>query len=173
MHESVMEFVGRKAKQHNLRSLSVLECGSKHYNGSVRELFDGPYIGIDTQEGRCVDQIASANNLPFPEALFEVVVSTEMLEHDPAFWLSIPEMRRVLQPGGHLLLTTRGIGFPYHEYPGDYWRFTADSMYLLLDDWEEVVVEDDPLPGHPGVLVHARKPCDSTLAKAGESPLCQ
>lgn len=158
MHPSVLDFVSEKVSELGLADLKTLECGSKNYNGSARQFFSGPYVGIDMLPGDGVDKVASANELPFPAQSFQVVVCTEMLEHDPAFWKSIPEMLRVLKPNGHLLLTTRGIGFPYHEYPGDYWRFTPDSMHLLLEDWEDVEVREDPYPGHPGVLCYARKP---------------
>lgn len=160
MHPSVNEYVGMRVKQHGLRELSVLECGSRNYNGTVRGHFSGPYVGIDIQEGPMVDLVASAADLPFPPDHFDVVVTAEMLEHDPSFWLSIPEMARVLKPGGHLILTTRGIGFPYHEYPGDYWRFTQDSIRLLVDTAGLVIldVQDDWYPGHSGVFAHAQKP---------------
>lgn len=160
MHPSVLAWVDRTASAYRLTKDSVLECGSRNYNGSVRGLFHGPYVGLDMQPGPDVDVVASAAAIPFPDAHFDTVVSTEMLEHDPAFWLSLPEMARVLRRGGRLLLTTRGIGFPYHEYPGDYWRFTEDSIKLLFDlaGLETVSLEPDPYPDHPGVFGHARKP---------------
>lgn len=109
--------------------------------------------------GLDVDRVASANRIPFGPKSFDVVVCTEMLEHDPAFWDSIPEMKRVLRPGGHLLLTTRGIGFPFHEYPGDYWRFTETAITLLFQRSNLKVLEvvPDPYPDHPGVFGHAQK----------------
>jgi len=82
-----------------------------------------------------------------------------MLEHDRCFWKSIPEMARVLAPGGRLLLTTRGIGFPVHRHPSDYWRFTPEAVEALLTDAGLNVlesVEDDPY--WPGVLALATKP---------------
>jgi ubiquinone/menaquinone biosynthesis C-methylase UbiE len=48
--------------------------------------------------------------LPIGDAEFDVVFSTEVIEHvaDTARWLS--EVRRVLRPGGRLLLTTPSHG---------------------------------------------------------------
>lgn len=160
MHPSVISWTHQQVKHWNLAELKTLECGSRNYNGSVRPLFKGEYVGIDMEPGPDVDIVALASNLPFPDEEFETVVSTEMLEHDPAFWDSFPEMARVLKPGGHMLVTTRGIGFPYHEYPGDYWRFTEDSITLLFErsGLKVVKVEPDWYPGHPGVFGIARKP---------------
>lgn len=117
----------------------VLEVGAYNVNGSVRELFADrtrfpAYIGLDRREGPGVDRIWTVGDLPpLDGASFGVVVSTEMLEHDNRFWLSLQEMHRVLRVGGHCLLTTRGIGFKRHDYPSDFWRFTADGLREALE----------------------------------------
>lgn len=112
------------------------------------------------EDGPDVDIVAYAADLPFQDEEFDTVISTEMLEHDPCFWLSIREMARVLKSGGYMLLTTRGIGFPLHAYPDDYWRFTPSSFNLLfgISGLEIVEIVEDWYPGHPGVFGIARKP---------------
>ena len=158
MHESVMKFVKHVVSKINLADKRVLEVGSYNVNGSVRELFKGAaeYIGVDSREGPGVDRVANAHALQyyFMPDYFDIVVSTEMLEHDPAFWLSMPEMGRVLKTGGHLILTARGNGFPLHEHPGDYWRFMPESFRLLFDLAGcnvELIKEDPQMPGVFGV----------------------
>jgi hypothetical protein len=66
----------------------VLEVGSKYVNGSVRPLierFCSPkeYVGVDIEAGKFVDVILSAEKLVeyFGPESFDVVISTEMLEH--------------------------------------------------------------------------------------------
>ncbi|MDH7478371.1 MAG: class I SAM-dependent methyltransferase [Candidatus Bathyarchaeota archaeon] len=66
----------------------ILEVGSKCVNGSVRPLvekFCSPkeYIGIDIEKGMYVDVILPAERLVehFGESSFDVVISTELLEH--------------------------------------------------------------------------------------------
>jgi SAM-dependent methyltransferase len=158
LHPSVLEWVAAKTRDHNLQDLGVLECGSLNVNGSVRVFFNGPYHGIDMQDGPGVDQVISSWDIEFEEE-FDVVVSTEMFEHDAYFWKSMVTMTRALKQGGYLLLTTRGIGFPFHEYPGDYWRFTEDAIAHLFDDagLETIEIVPDPYPDHPGVFGLARK----------------
>lgn len=48
---------------------------------------------------------ADANAMTmFADRTFDVVLCNSMLEHDRSFWLSIAEMRRVLRPGGLMVL---------------------------------------------------------------------
>jgi len=51
----------------------------------------------------------TANDLDLEDASFDAVICNAMLEHDPAFWLSLGEARRVLRPGGMLYLGAPGF----------------------------------------------------------------
>ncbi len=152
-----MDWVGVEVHKHNLSRKDTLEVGSLNVNGSVREFFSGSYIGLDMRDGPGVDVVGVAHELPFVAGRFEVVVCTEMLEHDPAFWLSLAEMGRVLKEGGHILLTTRGNGFGEHNEPSDYWRFMPSSRPLLAQLAGCVVLTEMADPQVPGVFVHGIK----------------
>jgi len=115
---------------------ATLDVGSFDVNGSVRHLFDD-YIGLDMRAGKNVDVVANAAHLPFTDSVFDNVLCLEMLEHDATFWVTVQELKRVLKPGGVLVVTTPSIGFPHHEYPHDYWRFTADALLSLLQGMED------------------------------------
>jgi len=169
MHDSVQSFVADALTRIKTQGARVLEVGSYNENGSVRHLFEdaADYIGIDSRRGPGVDFVMDAHMLEFPQGyfrietdkLFDIVVSTEMLEHDSAFWLSLPEMGRVLKPGGYLILTARGIMFPVHGFPSDYWRFTAESFRLLfaLANCAVLKIQGDTDPRYPGVFGVGRK----------------
>ena len=103
MHESVMIWAGEKIEKYGLADCDTLEVGSLNVNGSVRGFFRGPSSGSTCSSGPGVDIVALASAIPFEDERFELVISTEMLEHDPAPWLSMPQMGRVLKRGGHLL----------------------------------------------------------------------
>lgn len=58
-------------------------------------------------QNREVDfRVADAQNLPFENDSFDLIVSCECLEHIPAPQLALNEMYRVLKPSGRLILTT-------------------------------------------------------------------
>ena len=59
---------------------------------------------------RCASQrsVASTLQLPFADRAFDVVLSTEVLEHTPEPLDGLRELTRVVRPGGRLILTTPG-----------------------------------------------------------------
>lgn len=137
----------------------TLDVGSLNVNGCVRDLFDD-YTGLDMRAGPNVDVVANAHQIPFPDATFANVLCLETLEHDDAFWLTVKEMARVLAPGGTLAVTVPGIGFPKHNHPADYWRFTPEALALLLRDVAGLcLVSAFEAPGElAAIFGHAVKP---------------
>jgi SAM-dependent methyltransferase len=167
-----MEFVEAAVEEHQLAAVDTLEIGSRNINGSPRCFFTGSYVGLDMIDGPDVDVVGFAAALPFADASFDCVVCTEMLEHDPTPWLTLPEIARVLRPGGVVILTARGIGYPLHGFPDDYWRFTASSFRHLFELAGLRVVEtrlDDPVK--PGVLGVAYKSLTAVVCEPARLPV--
>lgn len=103
-------------------------------NSPYRHLFTGcrRYLAADIGGNSQAEiQLTPEGTVPLPDRSFDLVLSTQVLEHvpDPALYLS--ECRRVLKPGGHVVITTHGIMY-YHRDPEDYWRWTSDGLALLL-----------------------------------------
>lgn len=81
-----------------------------------------------------IDYVCDASAIPVPDASFDVVLCTEVLEHIAEPLKVLAEFARILKPGGHLLLTAPlGSGIhqePHHYYGGftPYWyrRFLAE-----------------------------------------------
>ena len=165
MHRSVHDYVALLVGLYHLAHLPVLEVGSRDVNGSTRDLFSGQHVGVDLMAGPGVDYVDDVERWrTLPEALREnawpVVVSTEMLEHTPHPWRAVESMVRALQRGGRLIITTRAPGFGIHEFPGDYYRFTAAGLAVLLQEAGLVGVRitPDPDPDSPGVFGTGVKP---------------
>jgi len=64
---------------------------------------------------------AAGENLPYPDASFDLILSHEVLEHVADDRLAVCEMLRVLKPGGRALIFVPNRGYPFETH-GLYWR---------------------------------------------------
>jgi hypothetical protein len=78
----------------------VLDVGSLDINGNNRYLFDDcDYIGLDVVEGKNVDVVCIAHEYEDVDG-FDVVLSTNALEHDMFYPLTLKKMVSLLKPNG-------------------------------------------------------------------------
>lgn len=115
---------------------TVLDVGSLDVNGSYRELIEMQgwhYTGLDVREGRNVDIVSEDPfKFPFRDNFFDVVISGSTMEHVTRPWLWVPELARVMRPGGLLAIVTHW-SFQEHRYPLDCYRYLPDGMRELFD----------------------------------------
>ncbi len=163
MQVSVLDFFMRSVDCEEFAGRRVLEVGSKFVNGSVRPLIERfcrprEYVGVDIETGKYIDVILPAERLVeyFGPESFDVVISTEVLEHVFDWRTVVNNMKAVLKPGGIIYIITRSSGFPYHAYPHDYWRYEIEDMERIFGDFEIIALEKDWEA--PDVFLKARKP---------------
>lgn len=121
----------------------VLEvgCGDGSFTSDLAAKFTN-VTAIDISAGQIAENAARlpqitfrqhdvSERFPFPDASFEVVWCSEVLEHlfDPAF--ALREIHRIMKPGGRLLVTV-----PYHG------RFK--NVLIALFNWDEHFVPSSP-----------------------------
>ena len=75
--------------------------------------------------------VGDAAALPFATGTFDFVLMIEVLQHLPDPARALAEARRVLAPGGVLVLTARQA-WRTHGAPNDYFRFTRYGLEQLL-----------------------------------------
>jgi SAM-dependent methyltransferase len=164
MNRAVISFVERNVSHAEIAEKTVLEVGSLDVNGSVRphleSLAPANYLGVDISEGPSVDDVCDVGQLVsrYGQEAFDVVVTTELVEHVKDWRAAFDNMKQVLRPEGLMIVTTRSAGFKVHGYPYDYWRYEPEDMRAILADFEIKLVERDTFA--PGVFVKAAKPRD-------------
>jgi len=162
MNKACMEYGVRALTEADVRDLTVLEVGSRNVNGSLRwhveRLSPASYLGVDIVSGPGVDEICPVHSLieRFGHDRFDLVFSTEMLEHVRDWRAALLNLKTVTKPGGILFFTTRSQGFGFHGYPFDFWRYELSDVAALFADFETLAL--DPDLSEAGVFYKGRKP---------------
>jgi len=170
-HMSCLEFGKRALFREEIEGKKIIEVGSLNINGSLRDMVikynPNSYAGIDLTQGPGVDMICRAENMvkKFGKNSFDVVISTELLEHAKDWRSVISNIKDVCKAGGLMLMTTRSRGYPFHEYPNDFWRYELKDMEDIFSDCEIIILEKDNSGilskiNRPGVFLKLRKPID-------------
>lgn len=147
-----------------VRGKKVLDVGSRNVDGSIRGIIEAldpsEYVGADIIKGPGVDVVCGAEAIlaEFGPESFDIVISTEMVEHVKDWKKVISNLKNVTRREGLLLITTRSIGFPFHGFPHDYWRYEESDFNEIFSDFNIIEMEKDYL--NPGIFMLAQKPQD-------------
>jgi SAM-dependent methyltransferase len=144
MHSDSLDLMRSALDRLKLASASVLDVGSYDINGTYRPLVEQrgyTYTGLDIRKGINVD-IVSDNPYKYPikPNTYDAVICGNMLHNVQAPWKLIPEMVRVLKPGGLLAIVapTYGRDRAINAYPVDCWRFMPDGLTYLFDETKKL-----------------------------------
>lgn len=91
----------------------------------------------------------------FEDDSFDVVVVMDVLEHVLEPQKAISEVRRVLRPGGKVILSVPFL-FEIHAEPHDYWRFTHYGLRAMLRDLADVTIKERNAYAETLVVILAR-----------------
>lgn len=124
-------------------------CGSKPWQGLFAPYVE-EHIGVDhipsPHDPDAVDVLATAYEIPLEDASIDTVLMTAVLEHLEEPDRAIAECRRLLKPGGHLIITAPFI-WPLHAEPRDFFRYSPHGLRFLLESEGFDVVEVEPNAG--------------------------
>jgi len=108
-------------------------CGTKPYRTSIPA---ERYVGLDIDNPLArlrggADVYYDGGRFPFPDGSFDGVLCSQVFEHvfNPSEFLV--EIRRVLRPGGTLLLSVPFV-WDEHEQPHDFARYSSFGLRAVL-----------------------------------------
>jgi SAM-dependent methyltransferase len=115
-------------------------CGTRPYEALLPAGVE--YVGMDVVDYAGVADVVTDEFLPFADESFDLVLCLEGFDYvrDPLHGVS--ELRRVLRPGGKLVMTVSLVW----EYRRDVLqhRYTGPSLAALFDDgWDDVEVREN------------------------------
>lgn len=67
-----------------------------------------------------------------PTGLFDLILCTQVLEHVPHWWKTLPNLANIIQENGVLLISVPAA-FAFHPVPGDFWRFMIMGILHALE----------------------------------------
>lgn len=122
----------------------IADMGSYDVNGCLRPIFDQPnwdYTGFDIADGPNVDIVINDEVWPSEHfGQYDVVVSTQVLEHVRRPWLFVDNMAKFCKCGGFVYICTpHTIG--YHPYPIDCWRVYPSGLVAIMEDAQLDIIE--------------------------------
>jgi len=133
-----------------------LEAALKPLDGSVHDILDvfcgtRPYedllpagtrrVGLDVTSRYGVADVVTNEFLPFPDASFDLVICTQSLQYVPDPAGAVAEFRRVVRPGGVVLLTVPHV-WEYDRAVLEH-RFTEPVLADLFAAWDDVRVVEN------------------------------
>jgi SAM-dependent methyltransferase len=145
-------FYATLARRYGKRGARFLEVGSGmgHLTGQLEDTFET--FGMDLNHwavkqskavvGRSSLQTASAQELPYQDGVFNVVIIKHIVEHLPDPALALREIGRVTEPGGTLILATPNLDSALKPWKGDRWIGYQDPTHISLKrpaEWLELV----------------------------------
>jgi SAM-dependent methyltransferase len=121
-----------------------LGCGDRPY-ASVLSRRGALYLACDI-DGDVDARITPGAPIPLPDSSADGIVSFQVLEHVWDLDWYLGECRRLLKPGGWLLLSTHGTWL-YHPHPTDFRRWTRDGLSQELSSRGFVVEHTEAVTG--------------------------
>jgi SAM-dependent methyltransferase len=155
MHEEAYSFSSSavsmmKTLSWKFEGYDVLDVGGRNVNGTVRNLFSlsDTFTSLDIFDDGGVDIVADFSNPEIVNVLkienkYDLVFSTEVLEHARYWRALVSNLAKATKSGGWIILTCATTGRPYHTADGHPWTDETQEYYGNVDisEFREVVEE--------------------------------
>ena len=135
------------ARRYGKKGTRLLEVGSGmgHLVGSLEDTFETYGMDLNhwaVKQSKAVInktslETASAQELPYKDGAFNVVIIKHIVEHLPDPQKAINEIGRVTEAGGTLILATPNLDSLLKPWKGDKWIGYQDPTHISLKQPEE------------------------------------
>lgn len=133
LRKQIENVIAGYVKNRNYKTLIDYGCGNCPYQPFFMKQV-GEYFPADFADNPAASiPLNPDGSIPGNDGKFDIVLSTQVLEHvsDPSRYLS--EALRVIKQTGILILSTHGY-WMYHPDPVDYWRWTSAGLEKIITE---------------------------------------
>src|SRR5882672_8203040 len=119
------------------QDLRVLDVGGRYQ--PYRPLLDGRvnrYFAVDVLKTPLVDAVSKGQELPFRDDTFDLVLATGVFEYFPEPKVAAEQIRRVLKPGGCLMMSVAAI-CP-RAVDEEHWHYLPAGLRHTLSSFSKV-----------------------------------
>lgn len=163
LHLSDLELGLRRFESDQVVKLLDYGCGASPY----RNLFpNAEFRRADATDADDLDyRVGDDQSISERSEFFDVILSTQVLEHvcEPSLYLA--ECRRLLRPGGRLIISTHGM-YEEHGVPHDFRRWTGHGLKAELEEAGFDVLECYRLTTHGRALAFLFEQHGASLAES-------
>jgi SAM-dependent methyltransferase len=96
------------------------------------------YIGLDVLSTPLVDVLGKGEQLPFKPDTFDLVLATGVFEYFPEPRVAATEIRRILKPGGHLMMSVAAIS--PRAVDEEHWRYLPAGLRFVLAPFSKIEI---------------------------------
>jgi len=149
------QFAASAAAQGKSKEFRVLDAGAG--KAPFRGLFDhvtyetADFGQVNNKPYAQLDYVCDLTEIPVPDATYDLVLCTQVMEHVPDPVAVLREFHRVLKPGGEAWLSAP-LFFMEHEQPYDFHRFTQFAWKKMAAETGFTVKQIKWLEGYYGTL---------------------
>lgn len=133
----------------NLKGIVLdIGCGQKPYEKYIKcDRYIGLEMSSQFKNNKHIEDVRyDGISMPFKNNSLNGIIATQVIEHVPDPDNMLSEIKRILKPGGLVLLTAPFV-WNEHEQPNDYLRYTSYGIkYVIQKHGFEIIHYEKILP---------------------------
>jgi SAM-dependent methyltransferase len=137
MHTNSRLLFEKYARGYFKPNLRVLEIGPDGVPSTHQRILNDPSIVWETidilDDPKLTYRQTGDYTFPVADGTYDVVLSSNVLEHVRKAWVWMREVARVTKAGGHVITVTP-VSWPFHEAPVDCWRTYPEGLRALHEE---------------------------------------
>jgi len=135
-----LSFLNKVSSELSIKPRRIIYSGAAVGDNDFSALFPNSELHTtDIDQSGGIDVIWDLEEDPAPEieGAYDLFISTSVLEHVRRPWIAAKNMEKTVAHGGYLYISVPWV-WDFHEFPGDYWRFSHQTLDVIFEGSDPV-----------------------------------